>query len=127
MFLFLNIFVPNVGRQNRHQIVIVKKCEEKNRCEVIMNKNIDSKNNRFSYGWIIVIASFILLIGSFGVQLCFGVFLKPLSEEFGWKRAATSGAMSVVMGISGLIGLIMGKLTDKYKVRIIFYGAHGRI
>jgi OFA family oxalate/formate antiporter-like MFS transporter len=84
-----------------------------------MNKNIDSKNNRFFYGWIIVIASFILLIGSFGVQLCFGVFLKPLSEEFGWTRAATSGAMSVVMGISGLIAIIMGRLTDKYNVRII--------
>jgi MFS family permease len=84
-----------------------------------MNKNIDSKNNRFSNGWSIVIASLILLIGSFGAQLCFGVFLKPLSEEFGWTRAATSGAMSVVMGISGLIGIIMGKLTDKYKVRNI--------
>jgi MFS family permease len=84
-----------------------------------MNKTIDSKNNPFSYGWIIVIASLILLIGSFGTQLCFGVFLKPLSEEFGWTRAATSGAMSVVMGIAGLIGIIMGKLTDKYNVRII--------
>jgi MFS family permease len=84
-----------------------------------MNKNIDSKNNRFSYGWIIVITSFILLIGSFGTQLCFGVFLKPLSEEFGWTRAATAGAMSVVMGISGLIAIIMGRLTDKYNVRII--------
>lgn len=89
-----------------------------------MNKNIDSKNNRFSNGWIIVIASLILLIGSFGTHLCFGVFLKPLSEAFGWTRAATSGAMSVVMGISGLIGIIVGKLTDKYKVRkIIIIGA----
>jgi MFS family permease len=84
-----------------------------------MNKNIDSKNDSFPYGWIIVIASLILLIGSFGTHLCFGVFLKPLIEEFGWTRAATSGSMSVVMGISGLIGIIMGKLTDKYNVRII--------
>lgn len=83
-----------------------------------MNTNIDSQNNS-SYGWIIVIASLILLIGSFGAQLCFGVFLKPLSEEFGWTRAATAGAMSVVMGISGLIAIIMGRLTDKYNVRII--------
>ncbi len=86
-----------------------------------MNRNIDLNANRFSYGWIIVIASLTLLIGSFGTQLCFGIFLRPLSEEFGWTRAATSGAMSVVMGISGLIGIIMGKLTDKYKVRIIIF------
>jgi OFA family oxalate/formate antiporter-like MFS transporter len=84
-----------------------------------MKKNVDAKNNRFPYGWIIVIVSFILLIGSFGIQLCFGVFLKPLSEEFGWTRAATAGAMSVVMGVSGLIGIIMGKLTDKHNVRIM--------
>jgi MFS family permease len=83
-----------------------------------MNKSIDSNNNS-SYGWIIVIASLILLIGSFGAQLCFGVFLKPLSEAFGWTRAATAGAMSVVMGVSGLIAIIMGKLTDKFNVRII--------
>jgi MFS family permease len=84
-----------------------------------MNENIDSKNNPFSYGWIIVIVSLILLAGSFGTQLCFGVFLKPLSEAFGWTRAATAGAMSVVMGIAGLIGILTGKLTDKYNVRII--------
>jgi MFS family permease len=84
-----------------------------------MNRNLDSENSLFFYGWIIVLASFILLIGSYGTQICFGVFLKPLSEEFGWTRAATSGAMSVVMGISGLIGMIMGKLTDRYSVRTV--------
>lgn len=83
-----------------------------------MNTNVNSQNNS-SFGWIIVIVSLILLIGSFGTQLCFGVFLKPLIEEFGWSRAAASGAMSVVMGVSGLIGIIMGRLTDKYSVRII--------
>ena len=83
-----------------------------------MKKNIDQKINS-SYGWTIVIVSLILLTGSFGTQLCFGVFLKPLSEAFGWTRAATAGAMSVVIGISGLIGILMGKLTDKYNARII--------
>ena len=71
-----------------------------------------------SYGWVIVFASLVLLVGSFGTQLCFGVFLKPLSEEFGWTRAATSGAMSLAMGISGVIGVVMGRLTDRFDVRI---------
>lgn len=70
------------------------------------------------YGWIIVFASLVLLVGSFGTQLCFGVFLKPLIAEFGWTRAAASGAMSLAMGISGLIGVVMGRLTDKFDVRI---------
>jgi len=71
-----------------------------------------------SYGWVIVFASLLLLVGSFGTQLCFGVFLKPLTEEFGWTRAAASGAMSLAMGISGVIGVVMGRLTDRFDVRI---------
>lgn len=70
------------------------------------------------YGWIIVFAALVLLIGSFGIQLCFGVFLKPLVAEFSWTRAATSGAMSLAMGISGAIGVFMGRLTDRFDVRI---------
>jgi MFS family permease len=77
-----------------------------------------ARTTGFSYGWVIVFASFVLLIGSFGTQLCFGVFLKPLSAEFGWTRAATSGAMSLAMGISGVIGVVMGRLTDRFDVRI---------
>jgi MFS family permease len=73
---------------------------------------------RFSYGWVIVIASLVLLVGSFGTQLCFGVFLKPLIAEFGWTRAAASGTMSLAMGVSGLIGVAMGRLTDRFDVRI---------
>jgi MFS family permease len=71
-----------------------------------------------SYGWVIVFASLVLLVGSFGTQLCFGVFLKPLSTEFGWTRAAASGAMSLAMGISGVIGVVMGRMTDRFDVRI---------
>ena len=64
-------------------------------------------------------AALVLLAGSLGTQMCFGVFLRPLSEEFDWTRAATSGAMSLSMGISGLIGIVMGRFTDKYKVRAV--------
>jgi MFS family permease len=73
---------------------------------------------RLSYGWVVVFASLVLLVGSFGTQLCFGVFLKPLIAEFGWTRAAASGAMSLAMGISGAIGVVMGRLTDRFDVRI---------
>jgi MFS family permease len=86
-------------------------------------KQADSKGARVraagsSYGWVIVFASLVLLIGSFGTQLTFGVFLKPLSVEFGWTRAAASGAMSLALGVSGLIGVFMGRLTDRFDVRI---------
>jgi MFS family permease len=74
---------------------------------------------RSSFGWVVVAAAFVLLIGSFGTQLTFGVFLKPLSEDFLWSRAATAGAMSLMMGVSGVIGVIMGRVTDRYNVRAV--------
>ncbi len=72
---------------------------------------------RVSYGWVIVAASFVLLIGSFGTQMCFGLFLKPLTEQFGWSRAGVSGAMSLLMAVAGLMGVVMGKVTDRYGAR----------
>jgi MFS family permease len=82
-----------------------------------MNKtSIFSRN--FSYGWVVVGVSALLLLGSYGAMLSFGVFLKPLTEDFGWTRAMTSGAMSTVMGVSGLVGIMMGRLTDKYGARL---------
>ncbi len=74
--------------------------------------------SRFSYGWVIVAASFILLIGSFGTQMCFGLFVKPLTEQFGWSRAGVSGAMSLLMAVSGLVGVAMGRVTDRYGARV---------
>jgi MFS family permease len=72
---------------------------------------------RRSYGWVIVAASFVLLIGSFGTQMCFGLFVKPLTEQFGWSRAGVSGAMSLLMAVAGLMGVVMGRATDRYGAR----------
>jgi len=83
------------------------------------NNTTASTNTKSSYGWAVVGSSILLLFGSFGAQQCFGVFLQPLVDEFCWTRAAISGAMSVVMGISGLCAVIMGRLTDKYPVSLI--------
>jgi len=74
-------------------------------------------SGRRSFGWVIVAATFVLLIGSFGTQMCFGLFLKPLAEEFGWSRAGVSGAMSLLMAVSGIIGVAMGRVTDRYGAR----------
>ncbi len=86
------------------------------------------RSSRPSYGWVIVAVSFILLVGSFGTQLCFGLFLKPLAEEFGWSRAAVSVAMSLLMAVSGLMGVAMGRVTDRWGPRAaiapgVFIGA----
>jgi MFS family permease len=89
-----------------------------------MNKPFIFNRTNFSYGWVVVGASTLLLLGSYGATLSFGVFLKPLIDEFGWTRAVTSGAMSTVLGISGLVGIMMGWLADKYGARMFLaFGA----
>lgn len=49
----------------------------------------------------------------------YGVFFKPVSEEFGWPRALTSGAHSVTMFMTGLLSMVSGRLTDKLNPRFV--------
>ncbi len=79
----------------------------------------ESEQPRFFYGYIIVLASFLILTISWGSQYSFGVFLKPLLNEFGWERAATSGAYSLNMILMGISALLTGRLSDRFGPRII--------
>jgi len=55
----------------------------------------------------------------YGASFSFGIFLKPLSEWFGWARTSTSGAYAVSLWTSGLLAVLMGALTDRYGPRIV--------
>ena len=75
--------------------------------------------NRIYYGWVVVIAgAFILSACSFAL-FTFGVFLGPLNLEFGWERGPLSLATSITFVVSGLAGLVTGKISDRYGPRII--------
>jgi MFS family permease len=72
-----------------------------------------------SYGWLLVGALTLVMIGFYGAHLSFGVLLKPILTEFDWTRAITSGAMSTSAGLAGLLGVLTGRLTDKYGPRVL--------
>jgi MFS family permease len=72
-----------------------------------------------SYRWLVVIASTLVLVGFYGTEITFGVFLKPLINEFQWSRTMLSGAMSTMAGIAGPVGILTGRLTDKYGARLV--------
>jgi len=76
-------------------------------------------NNRFFYGYIIVTMSFLAMMLTLGLQGVFGIFFKPIITELGWTRAVTSGAFSLSVIISGLIGIVMGGLNDRFGPRIV--------
>jgi MFS family permease len=75
--------------------------------------------HKFFYGHVIVAASFAIMVVIWAAYYSFGVFFKPMVNEFGWTSAATSAAFSLSAIISGLVAITMGKLTDKFGPRFV--------
>ena len=78
------------------------------------------KQPKIFYGW------YILSIGMLGAflaagtsQLFMSIMLKPLSEEFGWSRTATTGAITTGTIMAGLLSFPFGKLADRYGPRFL--------
>lgn len=71
------------------------------------------------YRWVIVTALFLSVLVFWGALYSFGVFLKPLSQEFGWSRAQTSWAFAVSMGVQGIVGIVAGVVTDRFGPRLV--------
>jgi MFS family permease len=77
------------------------------------------RNSGFFYGYAVVAIAFLILLVVGGVQYTFGVFFKPLASEFGWTSAATSGAFSTYMVLSGVFTIIAGRLNDRFGPRLV--------
>jgi MFS transporter, OFA family, oxalate/formate antiporter len=79
----------------------------------------EEKQPRFYYGYTILITSFLILVIAGGALYSFGVFFKPLLNEFGWTRAVTSGAYSLNLVLGGGFGILAGRLSDRFGPRLI--------
>ncbi len=67
----------------------------------------------FNYGWVIVIASAVIMTLQAGIMYSYGIFFKHLIAEFGWSRAATSGVHSLFMISNGVFAIVMGWMVDR--------------
>jgi len=65
------------------------------------------------YGWFIVAASFFISLVTVGARNGFGVFVIPMSDDFGWNRGSISLAASVGFLLNGLSQPFVGRLYDK--------------
>jgi MFS family permease len=83
------------------------------------NLQTSSPPHRLYYGYIIVLVGFLLTMFGWGIFYIYGVFFSPLENEFGWTRAVTSGAFSISVLVSGLAGILAGRLCDKLGPRIV--------
>lgn len=73
----------------------------------------------FYYGYVVVAAAFIIMTVTLGTHSSFGVFLKPMSAEFGWTRAMTSGAFSLSWILTSFLTIAMGRLNDRFGPRLV--------
>ena len=62
---------------------------------------------------VLACASLILCVG-FGVRASFGLFLQPMSLEFGWPREVFSLAMAIQNLLWGALGPFAGGIADRW-------------
>jgi predicted MFS family arabinose efflux permease len=55
-----------------------------------------------------------------GVADSFMVFVLPLSEEFGWKRAQVSSVYSAFLVVTGLAAPLTGMMIDRWGPRVVY-------
>jgi len=71
---------------------------------------------------MVVVATFCSQGIFWGTYQSFGVFFKPLIGEFGWSRAATSGAASLCWLLTGFVSIVAGTLSDRFGPRRVMTG-----
>ena len=74
---------------------------------------------RIYNGYILVLVACLILTVTQGTHFSFGVFFKPLLEDFGWTRAMTSGAFSLSSVLVGLLHILTGRLNDRIGPRFV--------
>ncbi len=75
------------------------------------------KTNSLYYGWVIMIASLIIGIISFGIRYSFGVFFGSLETEFNLSRTAVSSIFSIYMVLCAVFGVAGGWALDRFGPR----------
>jgi OFA family oxalate/formate antiporter-like MFS transporter len=80
--------------------------------------NANTKPKLF-YGYVIIIASFFMMLILWGTYDCFGIFFDSLITEFGWGRAETSGAIALNSITFGLASIPIARLCSRYSPRIV--------
>lgn len=71
------------------------------------------------YGWVLIIALSVTEITSWGaLYYAFTVFIDPMRDTLGWSSAAISGAFSLALLLSGVIGLPLGRWFDHHGPRL---------
>lgn len=76
-------------------------------------------NTQNRYRWVILGVCFMMLLINSGIVLSFGIFLRPLREQFGWSATHVSLVLASFMLMQGLFSPRIGSMIDRHGPRKI--------
>jgi MFS family permease len=87
---------------------------------ILTGEAIEETSTRYE-GWLVAVASGVGVFVSFASLLVytFGIFLKPLTEEFGWSRESVSAAFGIAAMTVAVCSPLLGYLLDRFNPRRI--------
>jgi sugar phosphate permease len=74
---------------------------------------------KLHYAWVVAGVTFFVLLITAGIRATPAILMVPLEHEFGWTRAAISGAIALNIALFGIIGPFAASFIDKYGLRRI--------
>ncbi len=74
---------------------------------------------RPDYRWIILATGFVVLFFNGGTRSALGLMLKPMVDDLDWSRSVLSLGITAYMVVSALALPFVGRLADRYDVRLI--------
>jgi len=63
---------------------------------------------------VVLVAGCVIMAISFGIRAGFGLFLQPMSQEYGWGREVFSLSMALQNLMWGVLGAFAGAAADRY-------------
>ncbi len=78
-----------------------------------------NKPKKLHYAWVMVIIGACLMMVQALRMFSFGIFLVPITTEFGWGRGDLSSAYSIALLVSSFLGLLSGRICDRYGPRML--------
>ncbi len=73
--------------------------------------------------WLVLAATFLVLLAGAGIRATPSVLIVPLEQEFGWSRSTISLAISVNILLYGMMGPFAGGLMQRLGIRRTTLGA----
>jgi MFS family permease len=83
------------------------------------NITSDSRHKKFFYGFIIVMASFFILLVYSASRSAFSIFFNPILDQYHWSAALLSGVFSLSIIMDGVSGIFWGQVCDRIGPRLV--------